>query len=194
MVSERSSLDQAKAEQRNTCRSRLAGMSPAEHAAASHSICTQLEQAVASISSGAIMGYLPLADEPDIRPVLQSLLDQGRTIGVPRILDAQQMDTVQLESLAPDHMARGPHGVYGPKHGAAIPVDNIGMIIVPGLAFDQQGNRLGRGGGYYDRFLSRLPSDIPTIGCCFSCQLIEHVETGPMDVSMSKILMEDVGH
>ena len=140
------------------------------------------------------MGFLPLADEPDIRPFLQSLLDQGQTVGAPRILDAQHMDTVQLKSLAQDQMTRGPHGVLGPKDGTVIPVDNIGMIIVPGLAFDQQGNRLGRGGGYYDRFLSRLPSDIPTIGCCFSCQFIGHVETGPKDVSMSKILMEDVGH
>jgi 5-formyltetrahydrofolate cyclo-ligase len=190
-VNDSSALGQAKAEQRATCQSRLAEMTPAEHAAASHSICDQLAQAAASITTGAIMGYLPLADEPDIRPFLQLLLNRGQMAGVPRILDAQRMDTVTLESLEPERLVRGAHGVLGPLRGTAIPVDNIGMIIVPGMAFDTHGNRLGRGGGYYDRFLSRLPSGIPTIGCCFSCQLLQAVETGPMDVSMSKIIMDD---
>ena len=192
-MNDSSALNQAKAGQRTTCQSRLAEMTPVEHAAASHSICDQLARSAASITTKAIMGYLPLADEPDIRPFLQSLLDRGQMVGVPRILDAQRMDTVTLESLEPDHLVRGAHGVLGPLDGTAIPVDNIGMIIVPGMAFDTHGHRLGRGGGYYDRYLSCLPRGIPTIGCCFSCQLLQSVETGPMDVSMSKIIMDDVG-
>ena len=59
--------------------------------------------------------------------------------------------------------------------------------MVPGVAFDPKGNRLGRGRGYYDRFLSQHP-DVPTIGICFDFQLVEKVPTDPNDIQMDAVL------
>ena len=77
----------------------------------------------------------------------------------------------------------------GGRFRAQHPRKALDMILVPGLGFDAECNRLGRGGGYYDRFLEGVGSNALMIGCCFGCQLVDFIETGPGDVRLSKIIM-----
>ena len=62
------------------------------------------------------------------------------------------------------------------------------MVIVPGIAFDKDGNRIGHGGGYFDRFLKNLPKKIPTIGLAFKFQLIERIKTLHWDVPVTEVI------
>ena len=68
--------------------------------------------------------------------------------------------------------------------------NDLGLVLVPGLAFDLQGNRLGRGAGYYDRFFTRLPSDVPKIALAFDCQIVDLVPTDPHDMPVDMIITE----
>jgi len=68
--------------------------------------------------------------------------------------------------------------------------NEIDFVVVPGLAFDLKGNRLGRGKGYYDRFLKRLRNDASTCGVAFDCQLLDEVPHGPSDFRLDALVTE----
>jgi 5-formyltetrahydrofolate cyclo-ligase len=85
-------------------------------------------------------------------------------------------------------IAPGRHGLREPVGGTVIDPKDLGVVIVPGLAFDERGNRLGRGGGFYDRFLATTPAF--RIGVCFEVQLASSVPAGPLDVPMDAVVTE----
>jgi 5-formyltetrahydrofolate cyclo-ligase len=99
-----------------------------------------------------------------------------------------------VPSLLVDYDAEltcGPFGIRHPKEEYIRPVglNDIDLVIVPGLAFDKAGNRLGRGHGYYDRFLGRLPKDVPTVGLAFAFQILEDFPPlEPHDLSVTTVL------
>ena len=99
----------------------------------------------------------------------------GKTIGLPRITeDKRSFVPFAVESLKHD-LERGAYGIQQPKPDPAkiINMRSINLVIVPGIAFDHKNNRLGRGGGYYDRFLSELPPNIPVVGLAFDFQIVD---------------------
>ncbi len=69
--------------------------------------------------------------------------------------------------------------------------DELALILLPGLGFDLSGGRLGRGGGYYDRFLSRVPANVPRVGLAFECQLLERIPMQPHDQKVDWIVTEN---
>ena len=87
-------------------------------------------------------------------------------------------------------MKVGPYGILEPKEEYVREIDKekIELVIVPGLAFDQAGRRLGRGKGYYDRFLFSLPSKTPKIGLAFSFQIVEQVPCDPHDFPLTSVI------
>ncbi|MDR1880002.1 MAG: 5-formyltetrahydrofolate cyclo-ligase [Tannerellaceae bacterium] len=86
-----------------------------------------------------------------------------------------------------ENLKPGAYGIPEPLHGGA--EEEPELIIVPGVAFDRSLNRMGRGKGYYDRFLQRRPT-LPRIGLCFAFQLVEHLPVEPFDVKMDLIITE----
>jgi len=182
-------LAEAKSAQRNACRELLAAMSPGERARASASICSQLLELLEATNPQTVMGYMPLDDEPDILPFLAKAFERGIALGVPRITGPGSMVAAPVFSLEPDGWIEGTHGIRTPLGEDEIQPGDIDMILVPGLGFDERCNRLGRGGGYYDRFLQKLDGKPLVVGCCFQCQLRESIETGPGDARLSKIIM-----
>ena len=86
------------------------------------------------------------------------------------------------------HLKKGPYGVAEPVISRFIRPEDLDLVITPGVAFDKKGNRLGRGKGYYDRFLSKLPKDTPSIGLAFRLQILPAVPTTFHDVSVKKVL------
>lgn len=85
-------------------------------------------------------------------------------------------------------LRRGAFGIMEPEREDACPPGQTDLIIVPGIAFDRQCNRLGRGKGYYDRILTTLP--IPKIGLCFDFQLVDKIPTEPFDIPVDMVVTD----
>ena len=89
------------------------------------------------------------------------------------------------------HVVEGEeHGRRPPRGGAPIPPDRLARVVVPGLAFDAHGHRLGRGGGYYDRFLGRLRRTAATVGLGFDVQITDEVPVNDGDVSVDIVVTD----
>jgi 5-formyltetrahydrofolate cyclo-ligase len=82
--------------------------------------------------------------------------------------------------------ARPPFGILEPVNGALASISEVEMVIVPGVAFDLNGNRMGRGKGFYDRLLKQ--KDIYKVGVCFTFQIVKEVPTNNDDITMNKII------
>ncbi len=130
-----------------------------------------------------VMLYHPLPDEVDICPLLSA--GTGKTLLLPRVIDNTDME-LRLYS-SPEDMQRGSFGIMEPTGKLFTDYPSIDLAIVPGMAFDADGHRLGRGKGYYDRFLARLPH-VYKIGVCFPFQVVEHVPTEETDIIMDEII------
>jgi 5-formyltetrahydrofolate cyclo-ligase len=137
----------------------------------------------------AISAFWPMGDEIDIRPLLQALHDDGHPLCLPRT--PRRGEPLTFHAWRPgDRLERGPVGTSQPP--AASAVIEPDALIVPLLAVDPAGFRLGYGGGYYDRTLTRLRSRraITAIGVCFEAQRIGRVPTGPNDARLDFLLTE----
>jgi 5-formyltetrahydrofolate cyclo-ligase len=116
-----------------------------------------------------ILAFAPLPSEPQIDHLLDAWRAEGRRILLPRTLErAGAMEMVELTGLM-SKLPSGPLGIRTPI-GPACEACSIDAILVPGVAFDHNGGRLGRGGGYYDRLLATQEATM-TIGTAFECQL-----------------------
>jgi 5-formyltetrahydrofolate cyclo-ligase len=128
-----------------------------------------------------VYGFAPLGSEPDW---LGPDFPEGKVIAFPRT-SASRMAFFVGKDLLP-----GPFGAREPAGNTPAPPPNL--ILVPGLAFDRAGNRLGRGGGFYDRFLETLPLPRPTLcGVCFSCQIAPVVPCETHDARVDFLLSEE---
>ncbi|MFH0877765.1 MAG: 5-formyltetrahydrofolate cyclo-ligase [Candidatus Omnitrophota bacterium] len=138
-----------------------------------------------------VLFYLSLDGEVDTARLIKRTIALGKKVAVP-VIRKESRDI--FPSILCDYeteLKTGPYGVHHPKEECIrpIPLESIDLVIVPGLAFDEAGNRLGRGLGYYDRFLSRLPKDTPTVGLAFDFQIVR--DFPPLeshDLSVSKVL------
>jgi 5-formyltetrahydrofolate cyclo-ligase len=137
-----------------------------------------------------VMFYVSLHDEVDTLVMIDEALKTGKRIAVPVILKEEKRLIAgeihnRLEDLESQHF-----GIYQPRQDRVreIPLDDIDLIVVPGVAFDKKNIRLGRGHGYYDRFLSGLPKRTKTIGLAFDFQVLEDLPQDPHDVPVSKII------
>lgn len=100
------------------------------------------------------------------------------------------MMPVEIKSLDSD-VRPGPMGIREPIQGPPLPIAEIDLVLVPGLGFDEQGNRLGRGRGFYDRFLSH--ADFQGVTCAFALerQVVEHVPHDAHDVRVQMLVTEE---
>lgn len=166
----------------------LRGLGPDRREALSQDLRSRLSTCEPLRSARTILAFAPLASEPMIDEVLDAWRAEGRTVLLPRTLDAPgAMDLVELKSMMRD-VPIGAFGIrtpVGPPHEGA-PIE---AILVPGVAFDRQGGRLGFGGGYYDRFLAEDPGTV-TLGVGFECQLEATLPHEPHDRGVHFIITE----
>jgi 5-formyltetrahydrofolate cyclo-ligase len=100
------------------------------------------------------------------------------------------MEGVALRDL--DSLVSGRYGVREPEAGSTVvPIHEIGAVLVPGLGFDVDGYRLGRGGGFYDRFLARLGAGVRRIGVVFESRVVDRVPRDPWDERVHEIVTEE---
>ena len=125
-----------------------------------------------------VLFYAAFDGEVDTFEMMQRAQQLGKKIGLPYIVRKEKrMIPTVVESIEKD-LATGPYGVRQPKHTSGektLRTDELDVVIVPGLAFDKHNHRLGRGQGYYDRFLKGLSPRIPTIGLAFDFQIVDHL-------------------
>ena len=138
-----------------------------------------------------ILFYASFDGEVETFEMMKQAQKLGKTIGLPRILGKEgRISPLAVASLE-DGLENGPYGIQQPKtdKAKAIARDHLDMVIVPGVAFDKKNNRLGRGGGYYDRFLEDLPAHVPTIGLAFDFQIVDSLSfQEEHDISVSRVL------
>jgi len=123
----------------------------------------------------AVMIFLPLRDEIDARPVALRAWQSAKVVTVPLVSHAQKhMIPLVIRSLD-DPMDVDAFGLRAPMSGEPYPVELIDLVVVPGLGFDLTGHRLGRGGGFYDRFLAQPGFAGDTCGLAFDEQVVDQV-------------------
>jgi len=111
--------------------------------------------------------------------LLAAALAAGKRVALPR----QSPGGMEFRlTSSPAELATGPHGIPEPSaQASAVAPADLDLVLAPGLAFDRLGNRLGQGGGDYDRLLAMLPAGTATVGWCHDFQLVERVPTEPHD-------------
>lgn len=188
--------EQLKRRARTLAREALGAVPPADAARWSQELCRRLTASAPWRAARTIMAYAPLPGEPDVTDACRDAIRAGRTLTLPRIdWDGGTMIPARVNSMDAGLVARR-HAVREPGPEApAIDPATLDLVLVPGLAFDAQGQRLGRGGGYYDRFLLALaarpaPLSVATIGVAFEVQLIDRVPTRPEDVPVRMVVTE----
>jgi len=134
-----------------------------------------------------VMFYIAMKGEVETREMIEIAKRLGKIIAVPVcVKNRASLRPAILDSHA--HLKKGPYGVEEPVISRFIKPEDLDLVITPGVAFDKKGNRLGRGKGYYDRFLSKLPKDTPSIGLAYRLQILPKVPTTFHDVSVKKVL------
>lgn len=132
-----------------------------------------------------VMLYYALPDEVDTRHLVDTLLKEDKTVILPKCVDKKHIEPRQY--TGPDDLAEGIYNLLEPVGKPYRDLDSIELIIVPGMSFDSKGHRLGRGRGYYDRFLAQVPRAYK-IGVCFDFQRVEQVPVDDNDRVMDEII------
>ncbi len=179
----------AKAELRRVVRVGLSALAPVKRAARSTELVARLSAYPSYRAALCVLAYLALPDEPDLDALIEQAWRDGKRVAVPRVdWEARSMVAAQITSLTVG-VTRGPHGVRLPPADAPhVPAGEIDVALIPGVAFDGQGRRLGRGGGFYDRYLAQPDLTVRRIGVAFEEQIVAAVPTEPWDVPMQAVV------
>ncbi len=149
------------------------------------SACSRIKEDELWHKAGTVMLYHALPDEVDTAPLLADALLMGKRVLLPRVVG----DNLELRIYTPDTLCRGAYGIMEPTGDVFLAEDyaSIDLAIVPGMAFDRRGSRLGRGKGYYDRLLPLLPKAYK-LGLCFDFQLLDYIPCEEHDVRMDWVM------
>lgn len=134
--------------------------------------------------ANTIYGYLPYNQEVRTVPILARAICDGKRVAVPKVY-GEEMRFLYLDDL--NAVALGYAGIPEPIADEPAAEDSAALVLMPGLAFDPQGHRIGYGGGFYDKFLSREPNH-PTVALCYDFQVMEHLETEEYDIPVDLVL------
>jgi 5-formyltetrahydrofolate cyclo-ligase len=165
---------------------------PAEdRATASASIAALLLAREDFASSKTVLLTLPFGSEWDTRALLRAALAGAKTVALPRVnLATRMLDICAITRLEHD-AAPGYRGIPEPgAHCELLGVASIDWVLVPGVAFDRTGHRIGYGGGYYDRLLPLLRADAHRVAGAFELQLVDHVPAASHDVAVDAVVTE----
>jgi 5-formyltetrahydrofolate cyclo-ligase len=176
-------LTERKAEARRLALARRKGADPAANGAA---LARHLLARCPPAAGALVAGYWPMGDEMDVRPLLAALAERGHHLALPVTTPRGQPLRFRRWRLG-EPLSRGPLGTSYPAGGEEVRPD---WLLVPLLAFDRAGRRLGYGAGYYDRTLAALPGAV-AIGCAHAVQEVPEVPAGPHDVRLAWVATEN---
>ncbi|MDO8525168.1 MAG: 5-formyltetrahydrofolate cyclo-ligase [Candidatus Omnitrophota bacterium] len=140
--------------------------------------------------ASVVMFYVSLKDEVNTLSMIDEAIGIGKRVCVPVIIkEEKRLIAGEIKDSMAD-LKRQHFGIYQPIKGRVkeVPLEDIDLIVVPGIAFDKKNFRLGRGHGYYDRFLSALPDHTRTIGLAFDFQVVEDLPKDAHDIPVWKTI------
>ena len=138
-----------------------------------------------------VMFYLSKHYEIDTHEMVDEAIAMGKKVVVPITL--KEENTLKPSELKDreKELIKGHYGIHQPgeEHIRPVPLEEVDVMVVPGLAFDKNGHRLGHGGGYYDRFLEKAPPSVFTVGLAFDFQLVDELPLHATDIPIDKVLI-----
>ena len=144
-------------------------------------VVSLLEHHPVFIHASTVLLYYSLPDEVATHDLLMKYADQ-KTILLPVVVD----DNLQLRVYRPERMRTGAFGIMEPEGEAFTRYADIDLAVIPGMGFDDEGHRLGRGRGFYDRLLPFIPCE--KIGLCFPFQYMESIPSEPHDIRVDEVI------
>lgn len=131
-----------------------------------------------------VYGYLPYNQEVRTVPMLEQALRDGKRVAVPKVY-GEEMKFIYMDDLS--KVEKGYAGIPEPIADEPVADDKTALVLMPGLAFDKEGHRIGYGGGFYDKFLAAEPNH-PTLALCYAFQMQARLETEEFDVPVDTVL------
>lgn len=175
---------------RKQLRERLAGLSEQERREKSAAACSLLTSSPEFAAARVVMLYLSAATEVDTASIALRSWQDGKTVLVPKVSwDQRRMMPVEITSLTTGLTTTRP-GVREPVAGKPIPINLIDLVIVPGLGFTPQGHRIGRGMGFYDRFLAQPDFLGLSCGLSFEEQVMDSIPVLDHDMPLSMLVTD----
>ena len=135
-------------------------------------------------NANTVYGYLPYNQEVRTVAMLERAIADGKRVAVPKVI-GDDMKFIYISDLT--RVEKGYAGIPEPVDDGPIADDPTALVLMPGLAFDREGHRIGYGGGFYDRFLAQEP-DHPTLALCYDFQMMESLETEEFDIPVDTVL------
>ncbi len=177
-----------KKELRAAIRARKRAMTPEDIRSRSEKLGILFAQSQAYRDASTIYGYLPYNQEVRTVEILEQAIRDGKQVAVPKVYG----DDMKFLYIDDFHTQVGPGyaGIPEPRFDGPVAQDKTALVLMPGLAFDAQGHRIGYGGGFYDRFLAAEP-DHPTLALCYGFQMVDHLETEEFDIPVDAVLWAD---
>jgi len=135
----------------------------------------------------SLYAYLSFNQEVRTSPIIERAWADGKRVAVPKVV-GNEMVFIWIDSF--DNLApQGAYNITEPIEDGPVADDATALVLMPGLAFDPEGRRVGYGGGYYDRFLEKEP-DHPLVALCYDFQLVDHLEVEAHDVPVDVVITD----
>jgi 5-formyltetrahydrofolate cyclo-ligase len=180
-----------KAELRRKLQNCLLAIPPEHRCEKNHRACRNLVSTPEFQKASAVMMYLSLPHEADTSEAILQAWQLGKIVAVPKVSWQQRnMIPVRIDSLETD-FSTGASGLRNPLGGAPVPLEDIGLVVTPALGFDRCGNRLGRGGSYYDRFFANKELKAPRCGFAFAEQVVESIPVTESDQPVDFLVTDE---
>ena len=173
-----------KKELRRTIRERKRAMTEEEIVTRSKKLGVLFVQSEAYKNAKTIYGYLPYNQEVRTVPMLEQALKDGKKVAVPKVY-GDEMKFLYLDDLS--KVSKGYAGIPEPIADEPVADDETALVLMPGLAFDPAGHRIGYGGGFYDKFLAAEPNH-PTLALCYEFQMLPELHTEEHDIPVDTVL------
>jgi len=179
-----------KTQARREIERRIKLLNPQQRALGSARIASALMELPEFTAAGTVMLYMSIADEVDTVPIVEQALAQGKKVALPKVdLKAKIMTAWRITDIKRD-LAAGAFGIREPAFSDSVSPAEIDFCLVPARGFDTLGNRLGRGGGYYDRFMALPGFRAVRCGVAFDFQLLHGLPHEPHDLPVDIIVTE----
>jgi 5-formyltetrahydrofolate cyclo-ligase len=169
---------------RRQIREQKRAMTEAQIVAASEKLGELFAAAELYRQAKTIYGYLPYNQEVRTVPMLQQAVADGKRVAVPKCY-GDEMRFIYLEDLS--QVASGYCGIPEPIADEPVADDPTALVLMPGLAFTERGDRMGYGGGFYDKFLAAEPNH-PTLALCYAFQMVDFIPTEEYDIPVDCVL------
>ena len=173
-----------KKELRRSIRERKRAMTEEEIVQRSEKLGVLFAQSDAYKNARTIYGYLPYNQEVRTVPMLEQALKDGKKVAVPKVY-GEEMKFLYLDDLT--KVEKGYAGIPEPIADGPVADDETALVLMPGLAFDPAGHRIGYGGGFYDKFLAAEPNH-PTLALCYEFQMLPELHTEEHDIPVDTVL------